>query len=93
LFEDGDCDVGVRRVVDLVAEGAEDDGGVVAVALDGVGFVALGLVAEVEVVVVGVFGDGPGVEHLVHDEEADAVGEVEELGSGWIVGGSDGVDA
>ena len=44
-------------------------------------------------VVVGVLGDGPAVEHLVHDEEAHAVGEVEEFGCGWVVGGADGVDA
>ena len=92
-FEDGDGDVGFRGVVDLVAGGLEDDAGVVAVAPDGVGGVAVGPVFEVEVVVVGVFGDGPAVEHLVHDEEAHAVGEVEELGCGWVVGGADGVDA
>ena len=49
--------------------------------------------AEVEVIVVGVLGDGPAVEHLVHDQEAHAVGEVEELGRWWVVGGTDGVDA
>jgi hypothetical protein len=53
----------------------------------------VGTVFEVEVVIVGIFGDGPAVEHLVHDEEAQAVGEVEELGCRWIVGGADGVDA
>src|SRR5260370_41521703 len=83
----------MRRVVDLVAYGPEDDGGMVAIALDGGGFVALGPVFEIEVVVVGVFGDGPAVEHLVHDEEAHAVGEVEELGCGRVMGGADGVDA
>ena len=92
-LEDGDGDVGVGRVVDLVAGGPEDDAGVVAVAQDGVGGVADGPVFEVEVVVVGVLGDGPAVEHLVHDEEAHAVGEVEELGRGRVVGGADGVDA
>ena len=61
--------------------------------LDGVGGVAEGPFFEVEVVVVGILGDGPAVEHLVHDEEAHAVGEVEELGRGWVVGGADGVDA
>ena len=84
---------GLRGVVDFVADGPEDDAGVVAIALDGVGFVALGPVVEVEVVVVGILGDGPAVEHLVHDEEAHAVGEVEELGCGWVVRGADGVDA
>ncbi len=92
-FEDGDGDFGLGGVVDLVAGGVEDDAGVVAIALDGGGVVALGPLAEVEVVVVGIFGDGPAVEHLVHDEEAHAVGEVEELGCGWVVGGADGVDA
>ena len=79
--------------MDLVAYGPEDDGGVVAVALDGVGFVALGPVAEVEVVVVGVLSDGPAVEHLVHDKETHAVREIEELRSRWVVGGADGIDA
>ena len=92
-FEDGDGDVGFGGVVDLVAGGPEDDAGMVAVALDGVGGVAHGPVVEVEVVVVGIFADGPAVEHLVHDEEAHAVGEVEELGRGRVVGGADGVDA
>ncbi len=84
LFEDGNCDFGLGCVVNLVADGVEDDAGMVAIALDGGGFVTLGPVAEVEVVVVGIFGDGPAVEHLVHDEEAHAVGQVEELG--WRVG-------
>ena len=92
-FEDGDGDVGLGRVVDLVADGPEDDAGVVAIALDGVGGVADGPLLEVEVIVVGILGDGPAVEHLVHDEEAHAVGEVEELGRGWVVRGADGVDA
>ncbi len=92
-FQDGDGDVGVGRVVDLVAGGPEDDAGVVAVAADGVGGVADGPLFEVEVVVVGILGDGPAVEHLVHDEEAHAVGEVEELGCGRVVRGADGVDA
>ncbi len=92
-FEDGDGDLGVGGVVDFVAGGVEDDAGVVAVALDGVGGVAEGPVFEVEVVVVGVLGYGPGVEHFVHDEEAHAVAEVEELGRGRVVGGADGVDA
>ena len=92
-FEDGDGDLGLGCVVDLVAGGPEDDAGVVAVAADGVGGVAEAPLFEVEVVVVGVFGDGPAVEHLVHDEEAHAVGEVEEFGCGWVVGGADGVDA
>src|SRR5207248_1803994 len=77
LFEDWDRDVGVRRVVDLIAYGPEDDGGMIAVALDGRGFVALGPIAEIEVVVVGVFSDGPAVEHLVHDEETHTISEVE----------------
>jgi len=91
-FEDGDGDVGFGGVVDFIAGGLEDDAGVIAVALDGVGGVAEGPLLEVEVVVVGVFGDGPAVEHLVHDEEAHAVAEVEELRRGWVVGGADCVD-
>ncbi len=93
LFEDGDGDFGFWRVVDFVADGVEDDAGVVAIALDGGGCRRAQTIPEVEVVVVGVFGDGPAVEHLVHDEEAHAVGEVEELGRGWVVRGADGVDA
>ena len=92
-FEDGDGDFGVWGVVDLVAGGVEDDAGVVAVALHGVGGIDEGPLAEVEMVVVGVLGDGPGVEHLVHDEESHVVAEVEELRRGWVVGGADGVDA
>ena len=93
LSEDGDGDLGLGRVVDLVADGPEDDAGMVAIALDGDGFVTLGPFFEVEVVVVGILRDGPAVEHLVHDEEAHAVGEVEELGCGRVVRGADGVDA
>ena len=65
----------------------------VAVAHHGVGRVADRPVLEVEVVVVGILGHGPAVEHLVHDEEAHAVGEVEKLGRGRIVRGADCVDA
>ena len=79
--------------MDLVAGGPEDDAGVVAVAADGVGGVAEAPLLKVEVIVVGVLGDGPAVEHLVHDEEAHAVGEVEEFGCERVVGSADGVDA
>ena len=91
--EDGDGDIRLGRVVDLVAGGPEDDAGMVAVAHDGVGRVAHGPVLEVEVIVVGILCDGPAVEHLVHDQEAHAVGEVEELRRGRVVRGADGVDA
>ena len=64
----------------------------IAIAHDGVGGVADGPVFEVEVVVVGILSDGPAVEHLVHDEEAHAVSEVEELGRGRVVRSADGVD-
>ena len=84
LFEDGDGDFGLWCVVNLVADGVEDDAGVVAITLDGGGFITLGPVTKIEMVVVGIFGDGPAVEHLVHDEEAHAVGEIEELGCGWV---------
>ena len=65
----------------------------VAVAADGVAGVGEVPVLEVEVVVEFVFADEPAVEHFVHDEEAHAVAEVEEFGSGRVVGGADGVDA
>lgn len=65
----------------------------IAVALDGVSGVAKRPLFEVEVVVVGILGNGPTVEHLVHHEKAHAVGEVEELGRGWVVRGADSVDA
>ena len=43
-------------------------------------------------VVVGIFTDRPAIKHLVHDEEAHAVAEVEELRRWGIVRGADGVD-
>jgi hypothetical protein len=92
-FEDGDGDVGFGCVVDLVACGPEDDAGVVAVALHRVGGVVERPLLEVEMVVIGVLGDGPAVEHLLHDEKAHAVGEIEELGCGRVVRRADCVDA
>ncbi len=80
-------------VVDFVAEGVEDDGGVVSVAGDDVGEVSLPPVFECKVIIAGEFGDGPCVEEFVHDEEAEAVAGVEEFGRGGIVGSADGIDA
>ena len=80
-------------VVDFIARAVDDDAGVIAVAEDGVGHVALPPLAEVEMVVlVGVLADRPDVEHLVHDQEPHAVADVEELGRRRVVGRADGVD-
>ena len=67
--------------------------GMIAVALDHVLDVALRPVAEVEAVVVRGLGLGPGVERLVQDQDAEAVGDVEQLGRGRVVRGADGVHA
>ena len=85
----------VRRVLlaDLVAGAPQDDRGVVAVAVDEVRDVPLGPLGEVAVVALGHLADGPLVEGLGHDEEAQAVAEVEELGRRRVVRGADGVRA
>jgi len=86
-------ELGLRRVVDLVAGAVEDDRGVVAVAADGVARVDQRPVVEITGVVVRLLGHGPGVEKLVQHEEAHPVAQVEELGGDGVVRGADGVDA
>src|SRR5471032_194871 len=65
----------------------------IAVAPHGVPRVGLRPFVEIEVIVVGVFRHGPTVEHLVHDQEAHRVAEVQEPRVWGIVRGADRVDA
>ncbi len=92
-FEDGDGDFRMRGVVNFVAGTVEDDGGVVAVAADGIAGVDEGPILEIEMVIIGVFGHGPAIEHFIHHKEAHAVAEIEEFRGLRIVGGADGVGA
>ena len=73
-------EIGLGGVVDFVAGAPEDDAGVIAVTHGGVLGVADVPLVEVQMVVKLVFAHRPHVEHFVHDEEAQAVGEIEELG-------------
>src|SRR5205085_4421610 len=71
----------------------EDDRGVVAVAPELRAQVLLVPVVEEEVVVVLLLRAPPGVERLVHDDEAHAVAEFEQFGRGRVVARAYGVDA
>ncbi len=92
-LEDPAGEIGLRRVADFIAGAIENDAGVVAVAEHGIARVCLGPLTEIEVVVAGVFGHRPHIEHLVHHQESHAVAEVEEFGGDRVVGGTDGVHA
>ena len=90
-LQDRDRNLRTRRVVDLVARRPQNNAGMVAVAHHRVGGVADVPFLEVEVVVVWVLGHRPAVEHLVHDEEAHAVGQIQKLRRGRVVRRADGV--
>ena len=83
----GDCRqlLGQRRVlalalfIDLVAQAPQDHRGVVRVAADHCPQVVLVPVVEEQVVVVVAFRHLPGVERLVHHQEAHPIAEIVEL--------------
>ena len=76
---------------DLVPRAPEHDRRMVPVAADEVHHVALRPLREVLVVALGHLADGPFVERLVHDEEAEPVAQIEELRGRRVVRGADGV--
>ncbi len=85
--------VGSALFGDFIADAPEDDGGVIAVAVDHGDDIAFGPVVEEAAITEAGLGAFPFVEGFIHDEEAHAVGEVEKFGVWGIVGGADGVAA
>ena len=77
---------------DLVADAPDDDARVVAVARHHVADVGRRPLTEEAGVVVLVLGLVPAVEGLVHHEEAEAIGDVEQLRRGRVVGRAERVD-
>ena len=77
----------------LVADGPEDDAGMVAVPPDQGDQILLHPFVEERGITVGLLGDSPGVRQLVHDEEAEPVAEVQQFRRGRIVGRADGIAA
>src|SRR5262249_2756341 len=91
--ENSFCEVGLGRVVDFVASAIKDNTGMITIATDSIASIYFRPLVEVQVVIVGILGDGLAVEHFVYHEEAHAVAEVEELRSWGIMGSSDGIDS
>ena len=75
---------GRALLADLVPGAPQHDRRMVAVAADEVRHVTLGPFGEVLVVALRHLADGPLVEGLRHDQEAQAVAQVEELGAGGL---------
>jgi hypothetical protein len=85
--------VGGALLADLVPRAPEHDRRMIPVAADEIHHVALGPFLEVLVIALGHLADGPLVEHLVHDQEAEAIAQVEKLRRRRVVRGADGVGA
>ena len=83
----------LRLLEDLVPDAPHHDARVVAVPPDHVAEVALSPLGEVLAVAVLHLRHAPHVEGLVHDEEAHAVGGLEQLRSRRVVARADGVRA
>jgi hypothetical protein len=65
--------VGRRLLTDLIAGAPENDGRMVPIAPDHISGIAAGPFLEVLMVALGHLAEGPFVEGLQHDEEAEAV--------------------
>jgi len=90
-LENGLGQLGLGRVVNLVAHAPQDHARVVPVTADRVRHVDLGPLVEEQVVVEGVLGHGPAVEELVHDQEPHPVAQVQELRGHRVVGRAHGI--
>src|SRR5713226_4329719 len=64
----------------------------IAIAAHGVADIDAGPLAEIEMIVVWVPGNGPAIEQFIHHEKAHAIAQIEKLGRRRIVRGADGVD-
>ena len=112
IFRDGGIaahTLPVGSLLDLVAQGPEDHGGIAAVPLDhsfgrnlGPGHSIVGSVGAVlgtgieipaEVIGVSVLGLDPAVKEFFNHQQAQLVADVDEVLVGGVVAGADGVDA
>src|SRR5882672_12229135 len=85
--------VGLTLLRDLVADAPEDDARVIAVPMHHVTQVTLRPLIVELAVAVRHLRDAPHIEGLVHHEEPEPIGELEEFRRRWIVARADGVDA
>ena len=85
------CQFRLRRVVNFVAHAVKDDAGMIAVAQNGVAFVRFRPFVEIQMIVVGILGHSPAIEHFVHHQKSHAVAQIEKLRRGRVVRGANGI--
>src|SRR5215213_1482263 len=74
----------LRRIVNLIARAVDDNARMIAVAPHSVAQVSLSPLAEIQMIVVWILGDGPCIEQLVHHQETHAVAQIQKF-RGWRI--------
>src|SRR5215831_4883232 len=75
----------ICSITNFIAYTVNHDAGMVAVSLHGVARIAERPVAKIEMVIVRILADGPGVEHLIHHQKSHSVRQIKKFGRRRIV--------